>query len=97
MSHDGWGGQASRRWVSLVLAEHGTTCHLCGHAGSDTGDHIKPRSTHPHLQYDVANGRPAHHKPCPTCGVRCNIKRKNKRLTVTPSVDALAFFDTTTG
>lgn len=93
MSHDGWGGQAARRWVQLVLAEHGDVCHLCLHAGADSGDHVHPRKTHPELAYDPKNGRPVHHKPCPVCGLRCNIKRKAKPLTRPPNVDGLAFFD----
>ena len=38
-------------------------CRICQRPVSQdevTLDHIKPRSTHPHLRYDVNNVRPAH-------------------------------------
>lgn len=90
---DGYGGKPAQRWVAAVLAELGDTCHLCGHAGADSADHLKPRATHPHLMYDVRNGKPVHHKPCPVCGVRCNIRRKAKPLVGVAPLDALAFFE----
>jgi hypothetical protein len=94
MSHDGWGGRAAQRWVAAVLAEYGTVCHLCHHDGADSGDHRTPRIQLPRDRwYDVANGRPVHHKPCPVCGRRCNSSRKDRPLTATPNTDALAFFD----
>lgn len=94
MSHDGWGGRAAQAWVRSVLAEYGDTCHLCLHGGADSGDHLRPRIELPRSAwYDVANGRPVHHKPCPVCGVRCNSSRKDKPLTQTPNENALAFFE----
>jgi hypothetical protein len=89
---DGYGGQPARHWVRAVLDTYGTTCHLCQHQGADSGDHLQPRSTHPQLMYVTTNGRPVHHKPCPVCGVRCNIRRKDKPLTVVPRVRDLSFF-----
>ncbi len=91
-----WGGRAAAAWVAAVLAEYGTTCHLCRHDQADSGDHLRPRSTHPDLALVVSNGRPVHHKPCPTCGIRCNIVRKAKPLTAADPVDALRFFERTT-
>lgn len=91
-----WGGRRAQAWVAAVLDTYGTTCHLCGHDGADTGDHLVPRSDPARgeaLAYVVANGRPAHHKPCPTCGKRCNIVRKADALTTAEPVDALAFFE----
>jgi hypothetical protein len=94
MSRDGWGGRAARRWVAAVLATYGTTCHLCHHGQADSGDHVRPRIQLPRdAWYDVANGRPVHHKPCPVCGVRCNNVRKDRPLTTTPTVDGLGFFE----
>lgn len=90
---DGYGGRPAQRWVAAVLERDGDTCHLCGHAGAESADHLKPRETHPHLMYDVANGKPVHHQPCPVCGVRCNIRRKSKPLTAVGPVSALEFFD----
>ena|SRR6266581_6503082 len=46
----------SRDWLDLryrALKKHGGSCQLCGSRGSEDNpiqvDHIKPRSTHPHL------------------------------------------------
>ena len=90
---DGYGGRPAQRWVALVLDTYGTTCHLCQHPGADSGDHLLPRSTHPHLMYDVGNGRPAHHQPCPVCGVRCQTRRKDKPLTAAEPIDRVRFFE----
>jgi hypothetical protein len=90
---DGYGGRAAQAWVRLVLSTYGDTCHLCHHRGADSGDHLQPRADRPDLMYVVSNGRPVHHKACPTCGVRCNIRRKAKPLSAAPIRDSLAFFD----
>lgn len=60
-----WGGRLATETLALVLAEYGTHCHLCGHAGASTADHLIPRS----LGGDnsLANLRPAH--------VSCNSAR----------------------
>lgn len=76
-----------------MLRTYGTVCHLCQHDGADSADHLQPRSARPELMYVVSNGRPVHHQPCPSCGVRCNIKRSDKPLPVAPERDELAFFD----
>lgn len=96
---DGYGGRAAARWVQLVLDTYGTTCHLCGHDGAESADHLTTRAELARRgelarMYDVENGRPAHHKPCPVCGVRCNSRRKDTPLTVAPAVDNVGFFDT---
>lgn len=90
-----WGGRAAQTWVAQVLRTHGTVCHLCRHGGADSGDHIRPRSTHPELAYDPANGLPVHHEPCPVCHIRCNIRRKDKPLTAAPPIDETGFFERT--
>jgi hypothetical protein len=90
---DGYGGRAAQRWVRLVLAEYGTTCHLCHHGGADSGDHLLTRAARPDLMYVVSNGRPVHHKACPVCGVRCNIRRKSAPLPVAPEHDGMSFFE----
>lgn len=76
----GWGGRRAQRFTALVLHTYGTTCHLCGHAGADSADHLLTRSTRPDLAYHLGNARPAHHRPCPTCGVRCNTRRGARPL-----------------
>ena len=90
-----WGGRAAQDWVASVLRTYGDVCHLCHHGGADSGDHLKPRMTHPELALIVSNGRPVHHKPCPVCLVRCNIVRKAKPLTTAEPVNALGFFERT--
>jgi hypothetical protein len=92
---DGYGGRRAQAWVAAVLGEYGDRCHLCRHGQADSADHLTPRSTRPDLMFTVANGRPAHHKPCPTCGIRCNNVRKDAPLTQPPPVDSRAFFERT--
>lgn len=68
----------NKEWRMLVrwtLRSQGTVCHLCGHGGADSADHVIPRSEDPEKTYDAANLRPVHHKPCPACGIRCNMVR----------------------
>jgi hypothetical protein len=43
--------------------------------------------------YELANGRPAHHNPCPVCGIRCQVRRKDKPLTTAQPLDDVSFFD----
>ena len=68
-----WGGRKAAALTALTLDTYGTICHLCNHAGADSADHIITRKVGgPDV---VANLRPAHLKPCPTCDVRCNQTR----------------------
>lgn len=93
------------RW--LVEQTYGRTCHLCGryipmglpkyHRRSFEADHVMPRSTHPHLEVELANLRPACRE--------CNRYRSDRPLTpeliveirarygVAASRPALNFFD----
>jgi 5-methylcytosine-specific restriction endonuclease McrA len=57
-----------------------TACWLCGHDGSDSVDHVIARALciaagRHDLLNDIANLRPAHQRPCPTCGQQCNRQR----------------------
>ena len=65
------GGRAQSVLTAMVLAEYGTTCHLCLQPGATTKDHLIP------VSYggtdSLANLRPAHH--------RCNSHRRNRLLT----------------
>jgi 5-methylcytosine-specific restriction endonuclease McrA len=53
------GGRPWRRLVAYVLTRDAGICHLCGHPGADTGDHLTPlEDGGPEL--DPANVRAAH-------------------------------------
>lgn len=90
-----WGGRAAQRMVTLCLELYGTRCHLCGHDGADSADHLVPRVQAPERTFDITNLRPAHHRPCPTCRIRCNGARGVRALAPTrPAVtDGSAFID----
>jgi hypothetical protein len=88
-----YGGREATAWVAAVLREYGTTCHLCHHGGADSADHLRVVRDYPQLMYVVSNGRPVHHKRCPTCGRACNIARRAKPLTTPPPVDGVEFFE----
>lgn len=65
------GGRAQSALTAIVLAEYGTTCHLCLEPGATTKDHLIP------WDYGgtdaLSNLRPAHHG--------CNARRRNRLLT----------------
>lgn len=64
-----WGGRKAIQYVRLTLAEYGTVCWLCGLPGSNTADHVIPRSKGGAV-YDLLNLAPAHK--------RCNESRGNR-------------------
>lgn len=64
-----------RRARLQMFAIYGTVCHLCGHDGADSADHLIPISVWPQQPIDPHLMRPAHGRPCPTCGIRCNRAR----------------------
>jgi 5-methylcytosine-specific restriction endonuclease McrA len=67
-----WGGRKVAQFRALVLATYGTTCHLCERPGADSPDHIVPVCEAPHLEWDLANVRPAHRN--------CNYSRGSMPL-----------------
>lgn len=67
--------QPARRARLQMFAIYGTTCHLCGHDGAESADHLIPITVWPDQPIDPHAMRPAHHRPCPTCGRRCNSER----------------------
>lgn len=69
------------RWRQEVHAMWGTRCHLCGHEGAHTADHLVPLSLWGNQPYDARLSRPAHGiEGCPTCHVKCNSSRGNRQL-----------------
>ena len=71
-------GRTAQRRNARILAES-DICHLCGHPGSDAIDHIEPLALGgPDERHNLA---PAHHtNPCPTCGIKCNRVKSDKRI-----------------
>ncbi len=70
-----------------MFAIYGDLCHICGHDGAHTADHLTPVSTEPDQPVDPHDMRPAHGtrgaappNPCPTCGRLCNQERGTKPL-----------------
>lgn len=69
------------RWRAEVHAMWGHDCHLCGHPGANTADHLVPLSLWSNQPYDARLSRPAHGiDACDTCHVKCNTSRSNKAL-----------------
>lgn len=60
MSRPGWNGRRVTQAVAAVIARDHGTCHLCGHTGANSLDHIHPASTHPDLEWEPSNWRAAH-------------------------------------
>ncbi len=70
----------SRPWYELrykALKQHGAKCQCCGRSRKDGAimhvDHIYPRSTHPHMELDLANLQVL-------CDM-CNLGKGNKDVT----------------
>lgn len=53
-----WAGTYARLLKDLCLATYGDICHLCGHAGATSVDHIRPRALGG--SDDIDNLLPAH-------------------------------------
>lgn len=72
----------ARRIATSLQRRHAQPCIICqqridytlpaDHPEAFTVEHIRPRSTHPHLELDPANCAPAH--------ARCNKARGNRDL-----------------
>lgn len=82
--HKRMSGASRQRRNRRILAAS-DVCHICGHPGSDSVDHVKAlalaadEAEASRLDNDPANLRPAHHDvPCPTCGHRCNREKAAK-------------------
>ena len=96
MTRAKWNGRTITRALTLVIARHGSVCWLCGHTAPRTSlsvDHVHPVSTHPDLEHEPTNWRPAHlHRAgqpqgcdVPDCQCPGNKGRKDKPWTAPPS------------
>lgn len=90
-AHQGRNVSAEYRRNRLVILSVSDICHLCGHGGARTADHIIAYSDWPPGLPGVdstANLAPAHGsmgpaRPpnrCPVCRQLCNQVRKDRRL-----------------
>jgi 5-methylcytosine-specific restriction endonuclease McrA len=88
MSQHSMAGKLYDQLKRMVLAASGYTCHLCGHDGANSIDHLIPLSWGLVSGWDLAYWRAAHGggKVCPTCRVECNSSRGN-RGTKTPALN----------
>jgi 5-methylcytosine-specific restriction endonuclease McrA len=67
MSKWTYDSRAYRKALAEVQAT-GPICHICGHPGSDSLDHVLPASLFPELAGDPSNWRPVHGvNGCPQC------------------------------
>jgi 5-methylcytosine-specific restriction endonuclease McrA len=64
----------------LVLYASGYICHLCGHGGANSIDHLIPLSWGIVSAWDLTNWRAAHGGGvvCPVCGIECNSAKGNR-------------------
>jgi hypothetical protein len=76
-------GKWYEAWRRAVRERWGTVCHLCGHEGADSADHLVPLSVWGNQPYDPALSRMAHGiGGCPTCKLKCNSSRGNKAMAI---------------
>lgn len=78
-------GGARQKRNAKVFALKGTVCWICGHDGADSIDHVLPLAPVKddpaelaRRDTDLDNLRPAHFKPCSTCGKECNRAKGTK-------------------
>jgi len=71
------GGRRWQKFRAEAFRIYGRRCHLCGHDGANTLDHLLTVLEHPELAWVMANVRPAHgtRNRCPQCGRCCNQAR----------------------
>jgi hypothetical protein len=68
-SRNGAEGALYRRIVKAVISRDFGVCHICGHPGANSADHLVPVTERPDLALNAANLKAAHGspRPCPTC------------------------------
>lgn len=71
-------GDRAWRKIRAEVLDESTICWLCGHDGADSVDHIT--SVKDGGTDDYENLAPAHFQPCPTCDLRCNLKKGSKSI-----------------
>lgn len=64
-----------RRLTALVVARDSGMCHVCGHEGAESADHLI-RVADGGPRWAPENLKAAHFKPCATCGRRCQQQAK---------------------
>jgi 5-methylcytosine-specific restriction endonuclease McrA len=74
--HKRMSGGARQKRNRAILAKS-DVCHICGHPGSDSVDHVKALAKGG-SDTDPNNLKPAHFKPCATCGAECNRAKGDK-------------------
>lgn len=60
------------RWEAFargVIQHYGGLCHLCGHGGARSVDHLVVVAERPELEWELSNCRPAHNAPYNKCVV----------------------------
>jgi hypothetical protein len=79
------GGRQAQRYAKLVVQRDLGKCHLCGHYGAKSWDHLTPCSEDESLFWDLANAKAAHAYPygCTDCSyaagypIYCNEIRQD--------------------
>lgn len=67
-----YGAEGGGRWarmVAHVVQRDAGLCHICGHFGGKSADHLIPVTERPDLALEVSNLKAAHAYPngCPEC------------------------------
>jgi hypothetical protein len=64
------GGWKWDRFAKAVVDRYAGYCHICGHGGARTADHLDPDTEHPDQPWKLERFRAAHGapgNPCPVC------------------------------
>lgn len=99
MTRSNWSEHQRTTAVTHLVTTYGRTCWLCHHPITTEQtisiDHVHPVHTHPELEHEPTNWRPAHLHPhghpagngCNTPGCNCpgNTGRKHRPWTAPPS------------
>ena len=67
-------GRQWTRFARYVVDYYGGLCHICGHGGARTADHLIPEAENPDQEWRIEAFRPAHGapgNPCQVCTAEC--------------------------